>query len=309
MIKDLDFIRKTLEGYLDLDSYLVEKYGSVSIKNNPDIEENEGLKIITINGNKYYFKPCSKEESVKEILCSSMLDYVGIDHAVYNLCALNGEYGIISKNFKDINYDYITGDELIYEYYNNNANTSQEKFDFDKHNNLIDIWNLLEIRYNYYPNKEAIVRNIMRGINEKFIFDIITCQWDGASYNWMIAENSTYAKFAPIYDNQKMLDGLDYDSLKNKNIKVENFDSSRENYDNLEELRKYLNYSSEEFRNIFLNMFKSLNPNNVKWIIISIENELGIKFEHKIKESIISRYNYNYQNIQRVLEEELIKKR
>ena len=38
MIKGLNFIERNLDGYIDLDSYLLEKYGSVAIKNNSDIK-------------------------------------------------------------------------------------------------------------------------------------------------------------------------------------------------------------------------------------------------------------------------------
>lgn len=308
MIKDLSFIERNLNGYIDLDSYLLEKYGSVAIKNNSDINRDSNIIIITINNAIYYFKSCSKEEAFKEMLADKMLEYLGIEHACYDLACINGEYGVISPNFKDSNYNYISGDDLIYEYYNEN-NLDKKEFNFDKFNNLIDVWNLLEIRYNCYPNKEVIVKNIMYNLNEKFMFDIITCQWDGASYNWMIAENSSYAKLAPVYDNQKMLDGLDYDKNKNLNIKVDEFNQARTEYDNLVELKKYLNYSSEEFVQIFKNMFKSLTPANIKWMLITIESELIIKIPHKIKESILARYTYNYNQIEKILEEELSKKR
>lgn len=308
MIKGLNFIERNLDGYIDLDSYLLEKYGSVAIKNNSDIKRDSNIIMITINNASYYFKPCSNEETFKEMLADKMLEYLGIEHACYDLACINGEYGVISQNFKDSNYNYISGDDLIYEYYNDN-NLEKKEFNFDKFNNLIDIWNLLEIRYNCYPNKEKIVKSIMYNLNEKFMFDIITCQWDGASYNWMIAENRTYAKLAPVYDNQKMLDGLDYDKNKNLNIKVDEFNRARTEYDNLVELKKYLNYSSEEFVQLFKNMFKSLTPANIKWMLITIESELRIKIPHKIKESILARYTYNYNQIEKILEEELSKKR
>lgn len=308
MLKKLDFIERNNEGFIKLDDYLYEKYNDISIKRNKDIKEEGHCYIITIENTKYYFKSCIAEESYKELLADKMLEYLGIDHACYDLACINGEYGVISQDFKDPNYNYMSGDDLIYEYYNENK-LGKKEFDFDKYNNLTDIWNLLEIRYNLYPNKEKIVKSILYNLNEKFMFDIITCQWDGASYNWMIAENNTYAKLAPIYDNQKMLDGLDYDKSKNSNIKVDEFNPSRTEYDNLVELKKYLNYSSEEFRQVFINMFKSLTPTNIKWMLITIESELRIKIPHKIKESILARYTYNYNQIEKVLEEELSKKR
>ena len=56
-------------------------------------------------------------------------------------------------------------------------------------------------------------------------------------------------------------------------------------------------------------MLKSLTPANIKWMLITIESELRIKIPHKIKESILARYTYNYNQIEKILEEELSKKR
>ena len=97
MIKGLNFIERNLDGYIDLDSYLLEKYGSVTIKNNSDIKRDSNIIMITINNDIYYFKPCSNEEIFKEMLADKMLEYLGIEHACYDLACINGEYGVISQ--------------------------------------------------------------------------------------------------------------------------------------------------------------------------------------------------------------------
>lgn len=310
MFQELCFIERDDDGYIKLDSYLYEKYNRISIKNNPSIEIIDNLYIIEINNQKYYFKTCKKEDAIKEILADKMLEYIGFDHANYDLACINGEYGVISRNFKKDEYRYLSGDELIAQYYYAiDKDADSDNLCYDKYNNMTDIWDMLEVKYEYHPNKENIVKNIMYGLNEKFIFDIITCQRDGASYNWMIEENDMYARLAPIYDNETMLDGLSYDENKNTNIKVEEFNDERTEYRNLDELRKYLNYSSDYFVEQFKTAFNSLSPKNIKWLLITIEFNLNIKIDHKIKESILSRYNYNYQMINNVLNEELAKKR
>ena len=55
MIKGLNFIERKLDGYIDLDSYLLEKYGSVTIKNNSDIKRDSNIIMITINNVIYYY--------------------------------------------------------------------------------------------------------------------------------------------------------------------------------------------------------------------------------------------------------------
>jgi hypothetical protein len=253
---------------------------------------------------------CSKEEAIKEILASKMLEYVGYDHACYDLAYINGMYGVLTRDFKKDYCNYISGDELIYQYCDTiDKDVNKENLDYERFNNLSDIWDMLEAKYLYHPNKDAIIKEIMYKLAEKFMFDILIDQWDGASYNWMIEETDTYATLAPLYDHQKMLGNdneLNELGDKNKrNIKVEEFSKEREKYDKKEEIRKYLNYSSDYFKEEFENLMRSLTPNNIKWLLITIESELGYKIDSKIKNSIVSGYDYNYNQLQNILNEEL----
>ena len=309
MFQELDFIERK-NGHLDLDDYLYEKYGTVNIKSiskTKEILEDEKFYWITINENKYMFKPCTLEEGIKEILASEMLEYVGYEHAEYDLASINGSFGVITRNLKKENCKYILGDDIILEYdskYGKRLN-GEYVVEYDKYNNLSDVWNILEIRYKDHPNKANIVKNIMYKLTEKFMFDILINQWDGASYNWMIEEADTYVTLFPIHDNQKMLDAFN----NNKNIKVEEFNAERTNYNNIDELKKFLSYSSEYFRDEFKRLIDTLYPENVKRMFVDIENKLNYKINSMIKDSVIARYKYNYNKLLEALDEELTSKR
>lgn len=313
MFNELDFILRK-NGYLDFDSYLYDTYNEVSVKNILlEKEKDSSIFWIEVNGNQYMFKPCTKKEAVKELLAAEMLEYVGYEHASYDLACINGEYGVITRNLKKDYCNYISGDELIGTYYEHiDPNVDKSKNDYeDRFNNLSDIWDMLEIRYYSHPNKNNIVKNIMSGLVEQFMFDILICQWDGAAYNWVIEESDNYAKLFPIHDNEKMLDGLNQAYEFNSNLKVEEDSDShtrtKNNY--YKEIRKFLSYSDDRFVNEFKNLLNSLSPNNIRYMIIGIENKIGEKIDYKIKNEIISMYEYLHAKLSEILEEELSIKR
>ena len=325
MFSELSFILRK-NGYLDFDSYLMEEYNDVSIKNILlNKSEKESTYWFKIKGNKYMFKPCPKKEAIKELLASEMLEYVGYEHASYDLACINGEYGVITRNLKKDYCHYISGDELIqtyYEFIDANVDKSKDGYE-DRFNNLSDIWDMLEIKYYSHPNKNNIIKEIMNGLVEKFMFDILICQWDGASYNWIIEETNNYAKLFPIHDNEKMLNGLNVSIEFNKdkdmkntsdiigNLKVEEDlgTKKRSSYEYLTEIKKLLNYSDQRFVEEFINLLDSLTPNNIRYMIIGIESKIGEKIDYKIKNEIISMYEYIHTKLRDILKEELSIKR
>lgn len=311
MFNELDFIFRK-NGYLDFDSYLFETYNNVDVKNIL-LEKNDDALWIEINGKEYMFKNCTKKEAIKEILAAEMLEYVGIEHASYDLACINGEYGVITRNLKKDYCNYISGDDLIATYYEFiDPDVIKDKDDYDnRFNNLEDIWDMLEIKYYSHPNKKNMVKEIMHGLTEKFMFDILTCQWDGAPYNWIIEESADYAKLFPIHDNEKMLDGLNtgYDFISNLKVEEDYDKHKRTKYKYFDEAKKFLQYSDSRFVDEFKNLLETLTPNNIRYLLIGIENKIGGKIDFKIKNEIISMYEYLYNKLIGILQEELSIKR
>ena len=108
-----------------------------------------------------------------------------------------------------------------------------------------------------------------------------------------------------------MLDGLNQAYEFNSNLKVEEDSDShtrtKNNY--YKEIRKFLSYSDDRFVNEFKNLLNSLSPNNIRYMIIGIENKIGEKIDYKIKNEIISMYEYLHAKLSEILEEELSIKR
>ena len=108
-----------------------------------------------------------------------------------------------------------------------------------------------------------------------------------------------------------MLDGLNQPYEFNSNLKVEeNYDTHKRTKNNYnEEIKKFLNYSDERVVNEFRNLLKSLTPNNIRYMLIGIENKIGDKIDFKLKNEIISMYEYLHNKLSDILEEELSIKR
>ncbi len=292
-------------GYIDLDSYFLEKYNCMNVYK---LEKMGVVEIIndvnfwfSIGNQRYMFKMCSsKDEEIKELLASEMLETVGYDHATYDLALFNGMYGVITKDFKKDYCNYYSGDDLIENYHRYLDEEPTDKIDYAKYNNLESIWDLLEIKYRNNPNKKNIIKNILYKLSEKYLFDILINQCDGASYNWLVEETEDYATLAPIFDNQKMLNGLHTNSEKNLNIRTDVFNENEE-YSNISELQKFLNYSSSYFQDEFERLMNYLNPLEVKRMFINLEYKLNFKIDNKIKDSIYSQYVFNYNMLQNEL--------
>jgi len=304
------------KGFIDLDNYFLKKYGLSRIKdlvNENHVKEiDEKYFWFTIEQDKYMFKECyMKEECYIELISMKMLQKIGYDCAFYDLAKLNGMDGVITKDFKIEGHTYISGSTLIDEYYpeeisdNMYDRISGLKRKIRDHNNLEDIWNILEKRYDSYPNKRKIIENIMNDMVKRFLFYIITKQWDNAAYNWIIDETNDNAKLTPIFDNQKMLGLASIKKDKPVSLKVDEYN----NDGNVTELKKLFIQSNAEVYNEFKRIYEILTPETLKEIIIEIENETDYIIDSNIKIEIIGEYTSNYNDLSVIFEEELSAKR
>lgn len=303
-------------GFLDLDNYFLENYKLNIIKNlveNKIVEEiDEKYFWFTMDDDKYMFKECyMKEECYIELISMKMLQRIGYDCAFYDLAKFNGMEGVITKDFKKQGHTYISGSTLIDEYYTEEISDNiydriyALKKKMREHNNLEDIWNILEKRYSSYPNKREIIENIMNEMIKRFLFYILTKQWDNAAHNWIVDETDTTATLAPIFDNQKMLGLASVKKDKPVSLKVDEFNKN----DNVTELKKLFKQSGDEVFEEFKRIYEILTPEALNEIITEIENETGYSIDSNITSEIISDYTSNYNDLGVIFEEELSSKR
>lgn len=78
-----------------------------------------GIKLIfhfQYNGEVYYFKYDSIIEPYNELVTEEICKHLGVESISYDLASLGDIKGVISKNFKKANANYISGKDILKDY-------------------------------------------------------------------------------------------------------------------------------------------------------------------------------------------------
>ncbi len=92
-----------IDGFVDLETLLqknIEELTKQGIVQEVSISSKKLKFIIKFNNSQYYFKECSYQEAITELLVNEMLDKIGMPNIKYDLAYINGHYGVISNDFK-----------------------------------------------------------------------------------------------------------------------------------------------------------------------------------------------------------------
>ena len=239
------------EGFIEVDKMLqeigVDTTNLNSILESPQVKQIDYIyesKVhfsFTYHNEIYYFKKdtypnCSPYNEL--VACELAKDF-GIPCVEYDLAILGGTTkGVISKNFRLENVQYISGEELFTNVW--------DKYHIRTSNNLEYIWNALEHHYYSLPNKREIIAKLTNKIVNIYLFDIITGQGDRHEGNWKIIEYKNNPNIAPLYDNERILMNSSKNievclTVENSNVDCEAIDKS---------IKQFRKVSSEEFTNI-----------------------------------------------------------
>ena len=310
---------KRINGFLNIDEY----FEIIKKKNNftdDDLEyygyyKESGYNYdhywLLINGEKYYFK--TSAYIYEEVIASECARFLGIDAVVYDLAEFKYLEGVISKSYRKEGYDYVSGDEILLEYLEDNDNIiklkemgyDQEKLIqltrrykiADSINTLEILWQVLEYRY---PRNTEDIKRIMDNFVLIFILNILLSQTDGMPQNWEIEESIDGISLVPFFDGELMFKKLDVQIDSNCSLSVNFNDKNRSNYDIL---REFLKVSSQEFINLFIEKFNLLTIENFLSIIEQIERRIGTKIPTIDRQEIIDNFIENRERIAIILEE------
>lgn len=223
-----------INGFINLNKILNE----IGITNFNDLKTSPKINPILINtdsaynimhfsfeykGITYFYKYKSFIPVYNELIAEELAKDFDIPCISYDLAVLNKNEGIISKNFKQPGYNYITGYQILEE-----AFSTKDLFDDERYNNLESIWEALEYRYKSTPNKKEIISHLMKRVTDIFIFDIICGLTDRHSSNWGIMEKGETIDIMPLFDNERITDVSidDYTSLLVSNSEEEYLDDN-----------------------------------------------------------------------------------
>lgn len=269
-----------------------------------------------IDGKKYIFKICTKNSQgqynleffYNDLIVKYICDEISLDCCDIDLINTNKKMGVIVSDYRKDGYNYINGQQILGEYlmYLEENKLIEEslgisvKYPLDENhrlflinqmNNLETIWDALNYRYR---NDQENIKNdkiikIMSELSKRFCLDYLVMQSDRHERNWEVEEKGNNSSLTPLYDNETSFEW----GIINPEMRVEI--SGMKGINN--ELEKYLIYSSDYFRNNFLDLFKSLTPQKIEEIITKIEIERGFQFPYIYKRNVIKHYELNYKDI------------
>lgn len=299
-----------VNGYLDLDEYFdclqsgespVDPYERGYIVKSEYTDE--GQYLLVMGSDRYYFKETAL--SYNEAIASRVAKFLNIKSVGYDLAMFNGLYGVISLNYKNPENNYVSGTDILDDYYKADkktvvqmglTNSWKERYTGPQYvymNNLEIIWQALENKYSKNPNVN--VGDLLNDLIIQYLFSLLTGQGDRISYNWEIEESEGKVSVVPLYDNETAF-------LEASTVSMStNFNDVDKTVE--ESLREFLTISSGEYVNVFLKMFDALTIEQFISIIDDFEKEIGTSMPADKKAYIINNFTNNRNNIESVLKE------
>lgn len=288
------------EGFIDVDKMLHDI--GVDTTNFDEIIDEELITVIKndrlanrrfvfsfeYDGEKYFYKYNWIGIPYNELVAEELLKDFGISCVSYDLAVCSGKKGNISKTFKKEKAIYIDGEEILSNFWSN------DKY-IETHNNLEDIWDALEYRYDNYPNKRKIIEKLMKKIVNIFVFDIISCQYDRHSVNWQIMESDDEIDIAPLYDNE----GILTTSGKTPFISLTITDQERGIL--WPEINEFQAVSSEDYINLIKDKIWIISDENLESVFKKIEDKTGYPMPKHIKEYYLKGYQGHRKRLEKII--------
>ena len=250
------------------------------IKLTPNFKGSHNIYNFKIDNDIYYFKEVPNRELVLELISKFIAYVLGISYLNESIAILNDKYGLLSKSYLKDNDKSYSMHSLMQNYFYEN-NDEDELLDYRKLaslNNLEDIWFALEDRY----EDKDIVKNLMDGITNIFMFDLLIEESDRTLRNIEIIESDNMVTLAPLYDTSSIL------SDKKTALGVNEDDYLKSD---IEKLDKFLEISDSSYKEKFYNYIDTLDSIGIEKIIEETEKENDIVIDNSLKDEIITKFN------------------
>ena len=326
-----EIVVKRQKGFLDLNEYFNNVLGINVCRHDLQTLYEKGLIEVETTGlsDKFWIiDPITtrkialfKEQSnlytcYSELFSEEIAKILDFETAHYDLAVFNGYQGVISYNFLKNEENYLSGFDVLNEYFEEkifmdqkmasmyNIDLDNDTIDeaFDKLNNLDSIWSIIEEKYKDDPHKRQIVFNIMDKVVDKLMFDILTVNVDDHSDNWALIDN----RLAPLFDNERIINMHNKEKNEERVKKGLNdkellmtVDGSGINKP-LEVLKYFLKISSSEYKERFENKLNKLET-NLEYIPINIEKRTMCEIPDAVKTYFLSTMYEHLTNVNMIL--------
>lgn len=291
------------EGFIDVEKMLeqigVDTTSINSILGSPSVNvidymyESKIHFSFQYHGETYYFKRdiYSNCSPYNELVIDELAKDFGISCVDYDLAVLGRTIkGVISKNFRLENVQYISGDQLFTNVW--------KKYHINTSNNLESIWDTFEYYCYNFPNKREIIAKLTNKIISIYLFDIITAQGDRHELNWEVMEYKNDIDIAPIYDNERIL----MSNSENINVCLKVGDNI-EDYENIaKSIQQFQKVSSSEFTDIIKDKLWIISEENLNKVFDRIEKKTGYPMPDEEKEFYLNGYREHKKKLEEILD-------
>lgn len=308
-----------IDGFVDLDILLqknIEELTKKGIVQDVSMSSKKLKFIIKFNNSQYYFKECSYQEAITELLVNEMLDKIGMPNIKYDLAYINGHYGVISNDFKKHGKKYIEGTDIIEEYITNLPEEIEKQDDNDfkqiledeyekfkstysagyTKNNFELIWHAIESHFKNFNNRNEIVIRIMNQLCIVHILDILLLNEDRNKSNWVIEEDVNQASLVPMFDH-----GEAFKDEKWMALRVEPLSKKDSHTDIYIELKQFLDRSASSYHKVLIELKNKLRVEILNTAMNNVEEKIGVELDEEIKNKILKNYKIHIEKLDEVL--------
>ncbi len=245
----------------------------------PNFKGSHTIYNFKMDNDTYYFKEVPNRELVMEMISKSIAFLLGIPYLKESIAILNDKYGLLSKSYlKDDDKSYNLHNLMQNYFYGNNDDELLDYRKLASLNNLEDIWFALEDRY----EDKNIVKNLMDGITNIFMFDLLVGESDRTLRNIEIIESYNTVTIAPLYDTSSIL------ADKSTALGVDENDYLKSDLDKLD---KFIENSDTAYKEKFYSYLNTLDSIGIEKIIEETERENDFIIDNNLKNEIITKFN------------------
>ena len=245
----------------------------------PNFNGSHTIYNFKMDNDTYYFKEVPNRELVMEMISKSIAFLLGIPYLKESIAILNDKYGLLSKSYlKDDDKSYNLHNLMQNYFYGNNDDELLDYRKLASLNNLEDIWFALEDRY----EDKNIVKNLMDGITNIFMFDLLVGESDRTLRNIEIIESYNTVTLAPLYDTSSIL------ADKSTALGVDEDDYLKSDLDKLD---KFIENSDTAYKEKFYSYLNTLDSIGIEKIIEETERENDFIIDNNLKNEIITKFN------------------
>lgn len=245
----------------------------------PNFKGSHTIYNFKMDNDTYYFKEVPNRELVMEMISKSIAFLLGIPYLKESIAILNDKYGLLSKSYlKDDDKSYNLHNLMQNYFYGNNDDELLDYRKLASLNNLEDIWFALEDRY----EDKNIVKNLMDGITNIFMFDLLVGESDRTLRNIEIIESYNTVTLTPLYDTSSIL------ADKSTALGVDENDYLKSDLDKLD---KFIENSDTAYKEKFYSYLNTLDSIGIEKIIEETERENDFIIDNNLKNEIITKFN------------------